>query len=719
MAGNHPFLTQLRAITKLLDDDALATLANKGLLRRAQKDLETTKPAIIATEATFVRLQVGDGVVEVPELVAKSKCNCPATGICRHILGALIYLRDDPEVAALTVPVQGELFAAEATEIPDPAAAAPPPLSAAEVIGSLTDDELLKWAGKALFKKAQKALAVAPQVEIETEPTLMVRFPTRNITCRWIPTGGLLGMVCSCQAETVCEHVVSAVLAFQASLGNRQLVAEQRVLEESSGAPRTRAEVLASVTTVLQEAVALGLARLSQATASRLLTLAVSAHGVDLPRLERLLAGLAQEVQLALRRDAQANTANLLVQIARIEALTTALIRQPLPALIGQHRTSYHDVGQITLVGLGAQWWRSKGGYHGVTLYFWDESTKDWATWSDSRPIGQAGFDPVSRFRADGPWNGCDSPQATSQSVVRLTGAYRNPAGRLSGRASTQALVVGESITAAAPLEKLRERLPCVITQWSDLAPRVRRVFGGGLAGPAANQELVLLLPKQWGPSSYDSLMQELVRPVVDEAGRVLPLWLPFTAESEAAIELLERHNPGEHCAVLGSLRLLTGSVAVQPISLLLPDKIINLNLAQPKKPPASKPAIHKLPAEADEEQLAVAEDSEVIPVASTASPLARLLVTGQAELEAIAENGIVARRDQEMLRGLGKRMEALGLMTCARPLQRLLERLVSSARLTEPAEQQQAAAALLQAYYILRLAGEQETVAAAAATVG
>src|SRR5262245_42481550 len=110
MAGNHHFLTRLRAIVKTLDDDALASLANKGLFRRAQKDLEAVRPQIVATEPTVVRLQVADAIVEIPELPAKSKCSCPATGICRHILSALVYLRDDPELASLDAPKQGELF---------------------------------------------------------------------------------------------------------------------------------------------------------------------------------------------------------------------------------------------------------------------------------------------------------------------------------------------------------------------------------------------------------------------------------------------------------------------------------------------------------------------------------------------------------------------------------------------------------------------------------
>jgi hypothetical protein len=708
-------LRSLRTIVRTLDDDALAALANKGLLRRAQKDLEGAQPAIVAAEADFLTIQIVDATVEVPELPAKSKCTCPATGVCRHILAALVWLRDAPELAAFDAPLQGELFktGGDSSVTRSVSEGAPQTTaSPADVFAGLTDEELQKWAGRALFKKALKALAATPNVEINAGQTLVVRFPTRNLTCRWIPSGGLLGMVCSCQAETVCEHVVTAVLAYQVSLGKRAVAHEQRLLEESSGSPRTRAEVLEGVGSVLREMVALGFARLSVSTAERLTTLAISAHGVDLPRLKAMLAGLGAEIQLALRRDAQASTPAILWQAARIEALRTALSAAPLPALVGEHRTSYHEVGQLTLAGLGAQHWRSKGGYHGITLYFWDESAKGWATWTDARPAGQAGFHPVGRYRAEGPWSGCESPQQASRSIVRLSGAYRNAQGRISGRPGMRGLVTGPT-----PLRTACEKGPGIVVKWSDLAARVRKLFGGGLADRGSNLDLVVVAPTSWGPSHYDTLRQELTRPIVDEAGRILELWLPFTPESAPAVELVEKHDPAQTWGIFGSLRLIAGRVRLQPISLFVADKPLHVNLDQAPAAPAENPK--SVAAEIDEEVLQ--DEEEVLPqlAAGTATALSRLLVTAQAELEAFADNGLLARRDLELLSAIAKRLDALGLAACARPLARLAESLASAARQTDQSEQRFAAGKLLHAYYVLRLATDQEAVAAATAGLG
>jgi hypothetical protein len=715
MAGTNPFLRKLRGLLKVVDDEALVALANRGLLRRAQKDLQSVAPVVLAVEDGYVRVQMADATVDVQELPSKCTCSCPATGICRHILSVLLYLRDSSDLAECDRPVQGQLFedqaaAGETADNAAPLAEGHP--APAAILGNLSDQELQKWAGKPLVRKALKILAADLPVEIEAAESLVVRFPTRNITCRWIPSGGLMGMICSCQAEEVCEHVVTAILAYQVSLGKRQITVEQTSLTESSGAPRTRAEVLASVGTVLREMLSLGLVRLSSATAQRLTTLAVSAHGVDLPRLERMLKSLADEVQLALRRDAQSNSADLLARAARVEALRTALGKNASAALVGQHRSQYHDVGQITLIGLGAQRWRSKGGYHGVTVYFWDESRNDWATWSESRPVTQPGFDAARRFRAGELWEGCRSPREAAQSVLRLSQASRNPQGRISGRSATRALVVGPSQT---------RDVPRTITAWTELAERAKRIFGGGLGQRHENAELVLLVPQAWGPPFYDTLRQELLRPVADEAGRSVNLWLPFTPENEAGVEFLERHDPSDTHGLLGAMRLVAGQVCIQPISLFVEDRIVHLTLLDPKSVPGAKRArksrvkkaaggSSKHEAGVPEEVVSGEEDQAVLQSAAT-TPLGRILVTVQAELEAFVEGGIAARRNVDLLHAAAKRLEALGLTACARPLTAVLQALEAAAHRSEPDALNEASGRLLHAYYVTRLAADYEKI--------
>jgi hypothetical protein len=420
-----------------------------------------------------------------------------------------------------------------------------------------------------------------------------------------------------------------------------------------------------------------------------------------------MLKSLADEIQLALRRDAQASSANLLLAAARCEALRVALAQKPTAALVGQHRTQYQEVGQLTLIGLGAQHWQSKGGYRGITLYFWDESRRAFATWSDARPSDQSYFDPVSRFQAEGPWNGSTSPSEASRHSIRLSGAFRNPQGRISGRASTSAMVLGPSSI---------DNIPNTITDWSEIAGRFRRLFGMGLSDDVENLPLAILRPAHWLPGFYDSLHQELTRPILDQHGKSIQLWLPFTAENEAAIEFLERYDPANTLGVLGAIRWVAGRACVQPISVLERDKIISLNLdldiVKPKQTSTQAPPL----TETDPETVSIAlldTDETADGIAAAArSPVGRMLIAVQAELENIAESGTAVRRDLGVLSGAANRFETIGLSSCAKPLAHLVSMLTRSS--TDPSLRNESAGRLLWSYYLLQLAATQETISVA-----
>ncbi len=77
-------LDELRAQLARYDDDALAALGNRGLLRRAYKDLETQTAEIdAAADAGTVSVRVsGQSVRFDARGPAHAQCGCPATGVC-------------------------------------------------------------------------------------------------------------------------------------------------------------------------------------------------------------------------------------------------------------------------------------------------------------------------------------------------------------------------------------------------------------------------------------------------------------------------------------------------------------------------------------------------------------------------------------------------------------------------------------------------------------
>ncbi len=663
MDGKSDLLTKIRESLAAYDDDALVALANKGLFRRAQKDLEELSPEIVGEVDGKLRVRFGDALVDLREAPVQSTCNCPSGGICRHILATLLFLRKSSDESEQCVSCECEILAVD-------------------------EDMIRKWAGSTLMKRAMQKLAQGFEVTYQGESPILFTIPALNVNCRWMPGGGLNGMVCDCHAATVCEHRVIAVLAYRASKGLLEIVSESQSLEVPVGTARTREDILVSVRAVIHEMVSQGLSRVSLSTEQRLQTLAVSAHGFDLPRLERLLRGLADEVRLQLTRDAGADTRNLFNATATAEALCCAL-EHPTQSTVGAHKSQYMQVGSIELTGLGARRWRSRSGYAGLTVYLWDKSASNWATWTDARPLTVGEFDAVSRYRQAGPWEGSMDPAQTSRSEMRLTGAWRNTVGRISGRSSTRALILGETNVEQVP----------GISEWKELIDCATKLFGGGLRERDERDEIVLLRPAHWGEPAFDEIRQEMGWPISDSAGMLLNLVLSHTPETKDAIKTIERIDRLSLQSVLGVLHAVSGKIVVEPIALHGLNGQINLTLDNTPRAPAkaNQPQIQI-------EEIEEPKDETDSPNAST-TPLGLLLATVEMELEEIAESGVSVIRDLTSLQNLSKRLEALGITSCSYPVDRVVR------LLGKPEEQTGWAEAVLQAYYVCRLASAQEMV--------
>lgn len=88
-------LQRLRQNLKMADEDALVALANRGLVRRALKDLEQNTQLTIE-ETPDVLLVRGPGwcVTMPPDGPAAARDDSGATGVTRFVLAATIYLRN-------------------------------------------------------------------------------------------------------------------------------------------------------------------------------------------------------------------------------------------------------------------------------------------------------------------------------------------------------------------------------------------------------------------------------------------------------------------------------------------------------------------------------------------------------------------------------------------------------------------------------------------------
>jgi hypothetical protein len=568
---------RLRRVLASFDEAGLVALANKGLVRRAQKDLEAG--GVSHEEADSAVLVRGPGwvVTMPPDGPTRATDDTKASGVTRQILTATIYLRN--QWAAETA--ESGALSAAAPAAPEVTPAAPePPAPAADVkeledaLLSLSLDDLQKWAGKTTLREVLPLVRGGMPVEVEAHAGLTVRLVGHDVEARLLPGHGktaraLLDEVLTTAPRALHKRwVVTAVLAFQQSRGRTFEVEAPTAAAEDAGAARSRPQVLAAAQELLEGMVSTGLAHPSSRMLERLFTLSVSAVAVHLPRLARLLRALADEVSQVLARDAAADTARLFDQVCLTHALARALAAagpQPPVALAGQHRTQYDPVGDLQLAGVGAYPWTTTSGYEGLTVLLWDQAAGRFRTWSVSRPAGTLGFNLAHCYRTETAWSGSGAPERFGRSRFTLRQAKANALGRLSGAEKT-------TVADLEPTDPARLDFGArAISNWAALFAHALALYPIGLRERDPLDRVFVLRPAKWGERFFDELQQRLSWPLLDENGAVVSLTLPWADVNEDAIEFLEAVNASRDrlTGVVARLLFDNRGVQVEPLSLL------------------------------------------------------------------------------------------------------------------------------------------------------
>ena len=186
----------LRADLLALDAEKLATLANRGLVKRAQKALAKGELPAIRVEDDVVFATDGDVVTELRPGVplADCPCTCPATKICRHRVTAVIAYQE---------------FAGGAESEDAPVSDWSP--------GVFEDEVLRERLGARTYKRAERQRAkgyvttIRRASSVDDVPTASL--PTCSV--RFLVPNDLAYARCDCTASTDCEHVALAVWAFR------------------------------------------------------------------------------------------------------------------------------------------------------------------------------------------------------------------------------------------------------------------------------------------------------------------------------------------------------------------------------------------------------------------------------------------------------------------------------------------------------------------------
>ncbi|MCC7248519.1 MAG: SWIM zinc finger family protein, partial [Lysobacter sp.] len=608
-------------------------LGNRGLLRRAYKDLETHAAEIeTAAEGTadIVQVRVAGHTVRFDARgPAQAQCGCPAAGVCQHILAAAIALQRsadaavDPRAAfadaSAHAPVDQDAQSidriaeetgekanqklsdkthenvAEATNaIASNAAAANDDAPLAPLHAALLAFDaaaLRKHAGKAGYRWAwQYVQDLDPErgVIIDGEKHVRIAFAHPRIGFRYMG-GGLDALIADAQPSQIEKYRVAAVLAYRRAYGATIEAPEpagrartdaldlgmDHALPEGGEAVRedARARLRERTKRLLLECVELGLSHLSPAIEQRFSTLAVWAQGAEYYRLALALRRLADHVEWLNERAGGADEHRLCDEIAFVYGLISAL-----DAAAARGAAPAHLLG------------RARNRYEATArLELLGLGAHAWRSAS-----GYVGLTMLFWSPSEQAFYSCTDARPEQQRgfdpIARYRaagpwaglGAPQQATGRrivLDGaQLSAQGRISGSEATTAtvqalAPDASFVAQLP-VCARWSE--PTQARADGKRslLSEPQPMRDWAVLRPARFGEPQFDAARQTLVWPIYDDANERLDLELPYAAYTEHAIGRIEAAAkagvPPGTC-VVARLRD-DGQAVAEPLSLIEPE---------------------------------------------------------------------------------------------------------------------------------------------------
>ena len=510
------------------DDEALAALTSKGLVRRAAKAVADARLHNVQGDSAVVETG-GFAVTIGPRGPAAASCPCPAAGVCVHILTAAMLAR---------------------SAAPDDAAATDP-------LEDLLSIEPAAWCREAGAAAVRTALASSPEPEgadlTQVDGRLRIAWPGAD-PVTYAPGQGLAGMSSPApRSRWSALHLEAVARAFVAS--GQQWNWPQRFLEEA----QSRAEedrpvaLLGRVRSWLGSIVEDGLADLGPSSLASLTELRTELRAARLPRLAGMLGTTVGHLEAVSRRDDGTDDATVLESIARAWALSVAVEDSFPDALTG--RSADTSGGELELCVLGATWWESGSGSRGVDVALWDPASSRSLTTTVGRAAGQ---DPTFTRSLDTiPLWGLPV-RALLGHLVRIPQARLRPEGS----------VAPTAVERAVPQRRITLDELATIGAHTAFAAPTADPFGGGRGGP------ILLRPDGRGTLTIDEPRQAVLWSV-PSGEATLTLRAPALRENRGRLEriqdLVEFGRPIE--AIVAVPRVHRNVMGWDPVAVFVNDR--------------------------------------------------------------------------------------------------------------------------------------------------
>ncbi len=553
------------------DDDYLTALSNKGTLKRAYKDLQSTEISAEYLDDCVCVSVSGEKCTIVPTL-AESKCTCPSRSICRHIITAILWLKnnflekDESEnipVAENTVTV--ETVSEETTEISLPQ-------NLTDELSAFPIKEIQKAMKKryynAFLEKAEKG--IFPHMEELRMVT--VDIPEENVIVKLI--NPLEYSACTCHSKEICRHKATAILTWQlkhhiVNLKDIKINDEKTLNIDIADIHDTAQYTYQFLADILSN----GLVRISDDIVENTESIAVMCHNSRLANCERMTREIKNRLQAYVLRKPEFKAENLFSLIIETLLLLRKILHtknaETLNTCLGEFKSTYELFDSIEIIPIAWRKFSSVAGYKGEIYYFLNKDTHSenkYLTYSDIRP------DFYENTRKKGvsqaPWGLFGTVRELAKSEMRLR-LPKLSDGKISASNETSATITNKvNLNQKAVYENI----------YTDFSKMVYDIFSKEKAPEKETDCLVMFAIKKCIRSEFDDIEQTQNIVVEDNFNHTLTIKGRYSAENKEFISqlifigetMLKNTNKllfNKQFVIFGSIYMENGKVFIYPMA--------------------------------------------------------------------------------------------------------------------------------------------------------
>jgi hypothetical protein len=532
-------------------EEFLVTLANKGLYKRALKDIDII-PIEIAETDGGLQVNLGEATVTLQPNVSQSTCSCPSKTVCKHVLMAIMAAAtctgDKEEEAPPIVPEKWKL------------------LKEADITA------LRKQAGKKLFDDSFRLIQDGWTAHFTEGDMLAATINTENITVYFPPEDSIAHAICKCGNPDLCKHKLIAILSY---------LSKHNRLPDSGEDTGKEALLTGETKTLLESAdkwvvgiLSKGIISCGENESETAIQYAIRLETSGIGNLARMFRSLSSDLENMMAKHVGFSQTDTFSTLSRLHNTMRLILRNAhdsglLSKLIEGVRSDYYTIPVGTFTGLGASPWQTRSGYFGLTAWLFYHEKQCICTYTVSMADYYAQTEELAtldnltrRYNRNNHWQNNISLAGLSQSSFVLRNFKMNRQLRLSSSNQTQCELTKK--ISAEDIETFKAHLPLFNTS----APIDTNYAYFG----KKRQEQIILIPfTHLKEVNFNPVEQKLhfILPGEGEEGSPIEVTIDFNPFTQEAIKYLERlgNTPGSKCRYMVCLKRANGFTPVSIIS--------------------------------------------------------------------------------------------------------------------------------------------------------